>query len=198
MTAAHSETRRQWIHMLVGAFGLLLHWLNWWQAAILAGMAILNNFVLMPLFKIDRSFLREGERFVSGVKLYPMVVLALVVVFRNELHIAAGCWAILAVGDSVSNLFGRRYGKAKLPWNGQKSWVGTIAFVAFSFPAAFAYIWWTQAGPLHAAVSVGVISSLAAAGSVAGALAESLPVPLDDNVTIGLSSGLAMALIGAL
>ena len=43
-----SETRRQVVHLAMGAFALLLRDLAWWQAALAAVTAFLFNLILLP------------------------------------------------------------------------------------------------------------------------------------------------------
>ncbi len=47
---------------------------------------------------------------------------------------------LLCVGDGFANLFGRRFGTVKLPYNKRKSWAGSIAFMVSSFLAAYTYL----------------------------------------------------------
>jgi len=42
----------------------------------------------------------------TGIILYPVSVLALIVLYRNHLHIAAAAWAIMALGDGMATVVG--------------------------------------------------------------------------------------------
>lgn len=76
-----------------------------------------------------------------------------------------GAIAVLAFGDAASTIFGMR-GKTPLPYNNKKTVEGTIAFILFSL-TSFIFIGW-NALPL----------------SLIAAFAESLPIRVDDNLTI--------------
>jgi uncharacterized protein (TIGR00297 family) len=63
----------------------------------------------------NTDFLQEGEGPIrgasvalpqTGVILYPISVLALVLLFRNHLHIAAAAWAIMAFADGMATVIG--------------------------------------------------------------------------------------------
>jgi phytol kinase len=141
---------------------------------------------------------RDREAFFSGVRVYPLAVLILVVFFR--LPIAAGAWAILAVGDAFSNVVGRAIGRHKLPWNPRKSWAGSIAFALTAIPSAALLLWWTAQPPLaHPGVGgTAAVWTCAVAGGLAGAAIESFDLPIDDNLSVSLASGLVMALVATL
>ena len=86
----------------------MLRWLTPWQALLMAGAAlILNGFFLHG---ITRGVLLRPEerasRFSRGVVLYPAVLLVTFIVFRSRLELAAGIWALLAVGDGMAALSG--------------------------------------------------------------------------------------------
>jgi len=181
------EALRQIIHLLMLSFALLLRpgFLAWWQAALLALAA------LVPAVLLSRSVRRVDEPRISGVVLYPASVLLVILLFRRHLHIAAAAWAVLAVGDAASNLFGRRFGRTTLPWNTRKSVAGSAAMLLFSFPAALFLLWWTA----HPDFPVTYYLALAAAGAFFGTLFESLRIPLNDNPAIILASSLTMYVV---
>jgi len=181
---AGTETIRQVIHLLMLSFALLLRVLAWWQAALFALAAV------APAAVLNASVRRKDEPRVSGVILYPASVLVVILIFHKDqlLHIAAGSWAVLAVGDAASNAFGRRFGSVKLPWNTRKSVVGSAAMFMLSLPAAFFFLWWVA----HPDFQTGYYLALATAGAFIGTVFESLPIPINDNPAVILSSSLAM------
>ena len=68
---------------------------------------------------------------------YPVAVLLLILVFRQQLHLAAIGWALLAFGDGVATLAGKAMGGGKLPWNRDKSWAGLLAFFGHATSEGF-------------------------------------------------------------
>ncbi len=208
MSRLKGELTRKAVHIGMGGFALSLRWLTPWQAALLALVALLFNlFVLHRL--TGRVLLRNDERdsgFSLGIALYPSVVLALIVVFRDRLELAAACWGLLAVGDGTATVAGILSKGSRLPWNPDKSWAGFLAFVFNGTAAAAFLIRWTQRAAIDgtpAMDSVG-FSFLLADGeadrfalliagcfcaATAAAFAESLPTGIDDNILVPLVGG---------
>ena len=208
MSRLRGELTRKAVHIGMGGFALLLRWLTPWQAAGLAiGALLFNLFVLHRLTR--RALLRDNERgsgFSLGIVLYPAMVLALIVVFRDRLELAAACWGLLAVGDGMATVAGVLSKGGKLPWNPQKSWAGFLAFVLNGTVAAAFLIRWTQQAALDATPaqgSVGFSFLLADAegdrflfliagcfcAATAAAFAESLQTGIDDNILVPLVGG---------
>ena len=92
---------------------------------------------------------------------------------------AAGGVAVLAAGDAASTIVGKGWGRHPLPWNKRLSVEGSLGFV---IPATLL---------LSSFLSFGI----ALAAAVAGALVETIPWGIDDNVTIPLSVGLLLWLL---
>ena len=134
------------MHVGMGVFALSLRWLTPWQAMLMAGAAlVLNSFFLHRV--TGGVLLRPEERatrFSRGVVLYPAVLLLTFIVFRSRLELAAGIWALLAVGDGMAALSGLALRGPRLPWNPKKSWSGLVAFVVFGTAASAWIIRWTQ------------------------------------------------------
>ena len=183
-----SELPRKLMHVGMGAFALLLRWLAPWQAMLMAVAAlVLNAFFLHGITR--GALLRPEEQasgFSRGVVLYPAVLLVTFVVFRSHLELAAGVWALLAVGDGMAGLSGLVLGGPRLPWNREKTWSGLAAFVLFGTAASAWIIRWVQQGATGS-LSFLVIGCLVA--TTAAALAESLDSEVDDNILVPLVGG---------
>src|SRR5262245_27920966 len=107
----HSEIARKAVHLAVGSLAFLLRYLTPGQAAAAAGAAVLANALILPRFA--PALFREDERrrpWRSGVVIYPVAVLLLVLLFRSHMEVAAACWGIMAAGDSAAGFVGRRFG----------------------------------------------------------------------------------------
>jgi uncharacterized protein (TIGR00297 family) len=180
------------------AFALLLRWLSWPQAALLALAAFAFNWQVLPrLFGRDMWRPADVARgYPTGILAYPLAVLGLVLVFRERPWMAAAGWGILAVGDGMAGLVGQALGGKRLPWNPRKGWSGLLAFVVFGTAAAAFLAAWTARLPLaadaeHWPRTLGIALALA----VFCALVESLPTTLDDNVSVPLATALALPLL---
>lgn len=183
------EIRRQLVHILVGTGALLLPWLTWWQAALVAVAALLFNVVVLP--RIAPTVFRPGDLDApvrSGIVIYPLAVLALLICFPLRPDIAAAAWGILAAGDGMATLVGAHVKSAPLPWNRAKSAGGLAAFIAFGWLAgtglaawnagAHTPIWWIVAAPAVAAVVAGFV--------------ETVPIRLNDNISVPASAALVL------
>jgi uncharacterized protein (TIGR00297 family) len=181
----HSENARQWVHMGSGAFALALRFLTWWQAALLAAVALAFNVLLLPRLGGRRLYrpVDHARGFPLGILLYPLAVLALILVFPSRLDIAAAAWAILAFGDGSATLVGRAVASPRLPWNTDKSVAGTIAFVVCGAIGGTALAWWTRSA-ITPPPSVIFAIAVPIAAALAAALVETIPLRLDDNISV--------------
>jgi uncharacterized protein (TIGR00297 family) len=191
--SAHSERARQWVHIGSGGFALLLRVLSWPQAALLAVTALVFNAFALPRVGGRKLYRPEdaARGFPLGILLYPLSVLALILAFRSRLDLAAAAWGILAFGDGAATLVGQRVPSARLPWNRDKSTAGTTAFVACGGAAGVALAWWTRdAIAPPPPLTFLILAPLAAA--IAAALVESIPIRLDDNISVPLAAGVVL------
>ncbi len=180
----HSETARQWVHAGSGLFALLLRVLTWPQAAAMALVALAFNAFVIP--RVATRLLRPVDRargMSLGIVLYPIAVLLLIVVFRTRLDIAAGAWGVLAFGDGAATLVGRRFGGRRWPWNPDKTVAGTIGCVVCGALGAVALTAWTRPA-VTPAPSLWFALCAPAAAALAAAAVETIPVRLDDNVSV--------------
>jgi uncharacterized protein (TIGR00297 family) len=189
----YSETARQVVHMLMGAFALLLRVLTWWQAALCALAALLFNALALPRTG-GRIILRPADAsrgYPIGILIYPVSVLLLILAFPARLDIAAGAWGILAAGDGAATLVGRRWGRHRLSWNPEKSVEGLVAFIAAGGAAAVFLTWWTAPAIVpQPPMAFVILAPLVAA--VAAGLVETVPVALDDNISVPAAAGATM------
>ena len=193
---AFSQARRKIIHILAGGFAFLLTYLTWWQAAALAVVAVLNNLFVLP--RVAGSVFHDGDRrglSESGIVLYPLVVLAMILCFPTRPEIVAAAWAILAAGDGFATLVGAHVRTAPLPWNREKSIGGLISFTVFGSIAGVVLAQWTVDSATAVAPWWPIAAPIAAA--VAAAFAETVPLKLNDNITVTAIAVLVLAPLAA-
>jgi len=168
-------------------FAFLLPVLTWVQAAGCAVLALLFNLFLLARFAVDlrkRPDQASGTNVWTGIVLYPVSVLAIILLYRHHLHVAASAWAIMALGDGMASVVGESLGGPGLPWNREKRWSGFAGFVIAGTLGAYALTRWVAP-----ALPAGKVLLVSFAGAVVGALVESIPIKLDDNVSVPLVSG---------
>ena len=214
----HSEGARQWVHIGSGLFALLLRWLTGGQAAAMAAAALVFNLLLLP--RVGGANLYrpvDHERgFPIGILLYPLSVLLLMLAFPSRLDIAAAAWGILAFGDGFATLAGHGSWNAKpakhakprdrsffaglasfafqrrpLPWNADKSVAGTLAFIVVGGAASVALAWWVRPAVTPLPPLAFTIAAPIAAAVLAG-LVETLPVRLDDNISVPATAAVVL------
>jgi uncharacterized protein (TIGR00297 family) len=190
-SAAGSEVKRKVVHIGVGSIALLLRYLTWPQAALMAIAAFLFNWLVLP--RIGGKGLWRGHEqekgYPLGILLYPLSVLGLILVFRDRLWIAAALWGVLAWGDGMASLLGQALVGPRLPWNPRKGWIGFEAFILFGSLAASFLAAWTErrSFPDHLALLLVVTFGCA--------LVETLPTTLDDNLTVPLAGACLLPLL---
>ena len=120
-------------------------------------------------------------------------MLGLVLVFPYRLDIVAAAWGIMAAGDGFATLVGRRFGRTRLPWNPDKSVEGTLAFIVFGSVAGVFLAWWVRPSVFTVLFPPLLFTLVApvAAALVAG-LVETIPVRLDDNISVPFAAGLTL------
>jgi uncharacterized protein (TIGR00297 family) len=177
----------------MAGFAALLRYITWPQAAALAVAALAFNVFVLP--RVAPGILRVsdsgGHR--AGVIFYPLSVLILVLVFRSRLDIVAAAWAVMAFGDGAATLAGTRIGGPRLPWNTDKTWSGLLGFmIASSIGAVMLSVW------VAPAIEPPVPSTFTwwapVAASVVAAFVETIPVKLDDNLSVPVAAGLVLLL----
>jgi uncharacterized protein (TIGR00297 family) len=195
MTLTTGEAARKLVHVAVGGFAFLLRFLTWPQAALMAVAAFAFNLLLLPRIG-GRGLWRAPDRergFPVGILIYPLAVLALILVFRHDLWMAAAVWGILAFGDGMATVVGMAAGGPRLPWNPAKGWAGSLAFVLFGAIGASVLAAWTLGLPVMAAANVRILVVTVPLALLC-ALVESAPTTLDDNLTVPLAGALVLPL----
>src|SRR5262249_1273831 len=202
----HAESARQWVHIGSGLFALLLRFLSPWQASALAAFALAFNLLALPHIGGRRLYrpVDEARGFPLGILLYPLAVLLLTLIFPSRPDITAAAWGVLALGDGAATLAGhasRRItteraepgsaGRGQLPWNPDKSVAGTAAFIVFGGLGAVALAWWVRPA-VAAPPPLGFTLAAPLAAAVVAAFVETIPVRLDDNISVPASAALVL------
>jgi len=181
---------RKIVHMAMLSFAFLLPYLTWTQAAGCALLALLFNLVVLPRLGVD---LRKSTAAAApaggwtGILIYPISVLVLILLYRHAMYVVGATWAILALGDGFAGVAGSAWRGPTLPWNREKTWSGFLAFLLAGGAGAYVLTRWT-APTMAPDFALGVCATTA----LVGALVESAPIRLDDNATVPLVAGAFM------
>ena len=114
-------------------------------------------------------------------------MLALILLYRHDLHIVGAAWAIMALGDGTASVTGGALRGPALPWNREKTWSGFLGFIVAGTAGAYVLTRWVAP-----AVAPDVALRICAATALVGAIVESAPIRLDDNATVPLVAGAFM------
>src|SRR5712691_6402615 len=125
-----NEILRKSIHIAFGFGAIALKYVTWQLAAAVCVVAIVGNWLVLHRI-VGKRVARDARGWDPGIILYPAAVVALILVFNHQIEFAAIGWAILAFGDGFATVIGRTLPLAPLPWNREKSWGGTAAFILF-------------------------------------------------------------------
>jgi uncharacterized protein (TIGR00297 family) len=194
LTAA--ELKRKVVHVAVGGFAFLLRYMEWYHGAAMAVAAFLHNWLLLPRYG-GKGLWRDEERakgYARGILIYPLAVLGLVLVFHDDLWMAAAIWGVMAFGDGAASLLGQTLRGPALLWNRGKSWTGFLAFVIFGGGGAAVLAAWTLRLPPATWTSPRILGTCLALALVC-ALVESQPTTLDDNLTVPLAGAACLPLL---
>ncbi|MEM4272054.1 MAG: hypothetical protein QXH30_00525 [Candidatus Bilamarchaeaceae archaeon] len=173
------ETQRQFVHVALGVFLILLLFflgkskmLYFLSGMLFFGFLLINLVIRGYKVPVASWFVETFERKDAPLPGYGsawyVVGLLLSCLLIPDISFLAATIVILAFGDASSTIFGRR-GKHSLPYNPKKTLEGTSAFFLFSL-TGWLFIGW-KVFPL----------------ALAAAIVESLPIKIDDNLTIPLA-----------
>lgn len=199
------ELARKAVHLSMAVFALVLRWLTWPLAAACALAAFAFNLFGLPRLLGHRLASERRGAGDTGVLLYPVVVLGLILIFHQPgpggLAFAAFGWGLLAGGDAAAGVVGMLWGRNQLPWNRSKSWEGVGGYLAGGGLLGWFLFWWTFGGPPPAAAP-SITAALVVLAILSAALLETVPHGLDDNVlpplfgTLVLVAGVGIAARG--
>lgn len=116
----------------------------------------------------------ETSNFILAPVYFALGILIALTIFRGSVGFAS--IEIVALGDGFARLFGKLIGHTRLPFNKMKTLEGSFFCFIFSWLGASLFV------PL----------SIAILGALIGSIVESLPLPIDDDLTVPIASGFTM------
>jgi phytol kinase len=135
------------------------------------------------------SVTRSGDRheLLKGPLYYGLVFIACTVIYWRHSPIGILALMVMCGGDGLADIVGRRWGTHKLPFNSQKSWIGSAAMLIGSFVFGFGFLALFNAlgnfqPPLDWGATAGAIALIAFVAT----LVEAIPIPDIDNITLTL------------
>lgn len=192
---SRSELRRRLWHMSPGllpfVFAAIPHKdpLSLDARAIMVGVAATIAFSLL---RDARNIARtRDENLTSNVLGYLIPVVSLLVLFPATPELGMTLLAILAFGDGSATVGGLLLKGPSLPWNRKKTWAGLVSFLICAAPLALlAFV--ANASPTP---ELSHVLAVVVTASAAGAIAETLPLKFNDNVSVGAVGTVAILAI---
>lgn len=187
------ELRRQIAHLVIGVIIVFLIELKLLTPSLLL-VALIIGFILSLTYKkhpipIIHELLQLFER-PKDIATFPgrgfifLILGAYLSLLIFPLSVAKGAIMILAVGDSISHLVGRYFGRTKVPFSSNKMLEGTIVAIVFSTLGALLFVDFSKA----------FLASLITI-SLEAVYPEKIARYLDDNIAVPLMAGVIMLLV---
>lgn len=130
----------------------------------------------------------------------PLLLMLLLVPGHPEFTLTV--LAVLAFGDGSATLGGILLGRRTLPWNPQKTWIGTLCFLLCAAPlSSLYYAIEVAVGRSDSSSESRMLAIACGVGAtLVAAVVESLPLPdrRNDNFFVGLSAGATVAIVHGL
>lgn len=201
----YDRRTRKVLHLLLGFPALLIPFIPHNIALAVAISGVLFTFWLRAdRFSFINRLAKPSDRqtnTVTGFQVYAIVILILLAMIPlfdtygiEGQRFAMYGWLAMAWGDGLSGLLGPGPRVARtVPWNPDKTWLGSLGALVGSFAAGLACF----AVPLSGLAPFGIADALLLSTILAFVVAtlESLRSSIDDNFIVGIGSVLTAILI---
>ncbi len=151
------------------------------KTVALSIMVAITTSLLLQFKTVRRAGESAGLGAVYG---YAFSTILMLLLFPGHAELGMLVLCVLAFGDGMATTCGLLFQGPRLPWNPQKTWTGTCAFVTFG-GAVSSLAYWAESRP-QASLQSAMICGFSAA--MIAALAESLPSRINDNIRVGVAS----------
>ena len=150
---------------------------------LLVGIGILRDDAAV------QAMSRTGDRreILRGPFYYGIIFVFITIFYWYDSPIGIIALMLMCGGDGLADILGRRFGHAKLPWNNDKSWIGSFGMLIGGWLFAVLII------AIYIALGIFSGSSLSYMTEItiiafAGSFVESLPFHDIDNITVTLTA----------
>ncbi|EOY18925.1 Vitamin E pathway gene 5 isoform 2 [Theobroma cacao] len=141
--------------------------------------------------RLIKSVTREGnpKELLRGPLYYVLILILCALVFWRESPVGLISLAMMCGGDDI---LGRRFGSSKLPYNRNKSWVGSISMFVFGFFISVGMLYYYSVLG-YFQLDWGWTMCRVALVSLVATVVESLPFTtvVDDNISVPLATMIA-------
>jgi len=194
-----SHLSRKFIHIGTGPL-FVLCWILFNQnpvnkfLAALVPLAFTLQFFLIGIGVIKdeasvKAMSRSGDRreVLRGPLYYGIIFVLMTILFWKSSPIGIIALMLMCGGDGLADIFGRRWGSIKIPWNKGKSWAGSLGMFVGGWILSVLVVWiFSAAGVFSQPIQTYLLPITVIA--LAGTLVESLPLTDIDNITVTLAA----------
>ncbi len=132
-----------------------------------------------------KAMSRTGDRreILRGPLYYGIIFVLLTIIFWKTSPVGIVGLMLMCGGDGLADIFGRQWGKRKLPWNNSKSWAGSAGMLLGGWVLSTFVLWIFTIAGLFSTSILGYLLPVTVIALV-GTLVESLPLKDIDNITV--------------
>ena len=197
-----SRLSRKLIHILTGPLFVLCWllfpapdlWYYRWLAALVP-LLFTIQFALIGLGLVNdeasvKAMSRNGDRreILRGPLFYGIIFVVMTLVFWKDSPIGMIALMLMCGGDGLADVMGRGFKSSKLPWNGDKSWAGSLGMLLGGWVLTLLILGIYVLAKSHGFASFGDYLLPVTLIAVLAALVESLPLRDVDNITVTLAA----------
>ena len=150
---------------------------------LLVGIGILRDDAAV------QAMSRTGDRreILRGPLYYGIIFVIITILYWYDSPIGIIALMLMCGGDGLADILGRRFGYAKLPWNNEKSWIGSFGMLIGGWLFAVLIIAIYIALGIFSGNSLSYMTEITII-AFAGSFVESLPFDDIDNITVTLTA----------
>jgi phytol kinase len=162
--------------------------------ASLVPLAFTLQFVLIGFGIIKdeasvKAMSRSGDRreILRGPLYYGIIFVLLTIIFWKDTPIGIIALMLMCGGDGLADIFGRKWGNIRIPWNRGKSWAGSFGMFLGGWVLSILIIWiYISSGVFTDSINSFLLPITMI--SLVGTIVESIPLRDVDNITVTLSA----------
>lgn len=138
-----------------------------------------------------KAMSRTGDRreILQGPLYYGIIFVLLTIFYWKSSPVGIVGLMLMCGGDGLADIFGRKWGTKKIPWNREKSWMGSLGMLLGGWVVSILVLWvysLTHTFPDSLQTYLIPVTII----SIVGTLVESLPLKDIDNITVTVSAAI--------
>lgn len=132
---------------------------------------------------------REGNprEILRGPLFYGIVFVVVTVFLWYDTPLGIIALMLMCGGDGLAEILGTRYGRSHIPWNPEKTWIGSLGMFIGGFLLSTATLAIYDAFNIYSYALLTMIPAVALIAFV-GTIVETLPLKDIDNITVTLAA----------